>query len=519
MNGIPRRSKYDAKSLSIFSCTKMLCLAWLVLLSSNNCPNVTALSSEQQNDLESPPHHERTKPTVNKMGQVAYGVDISWPMHSPLVSNNYPHLEHNRDGSGKTPIPDEYKDMPLQIMGNKRKLYEDYMQGCRDKFDKGKRNRSCDSYEEDRVQMSLRQPQSMQNYTELGFKKIKAPETVFRLVKEFWDTNKHKIETENWGRANSYANHWSSPTGFLSVEDSKLRGGGNKLKDRIWNAAKDTLEEWTGQELTPCSLYGIRIYHEGAILATHVDRLPLVSSAILNVAQDVDEPWPIEVIGHDGMAYNITQEPGDMVLYESHSLLHGRPFPLVGRSYANVFIHFEPVGHSLRHGQGTDTNSTTSIDNQYKQASQKKVGGHETHAHEEGLPTYILPFTPEADHWKQQHPEGWHVASSVKDSTGSTLAHTAAQTGDVETLKDIAKNDPATLHKKDKLGWHPIHEASRGGHYDAVKLLIEHGSNVNEPANDKTTPLFWAQEEESHQNYKVIELLKSLGGISVGPEF
>ena len=55
-----------------------------------------------------------------------------------------------------------------------------------------------------------------------------------------------------------------------------------------------------------------------------MDRLPLVSSAIINVTQDVDEPWPIEVIGHDGLVYNITMEPGEMVLYESHYVLHGR---------------------------------------------------------------------------------------------------------------------------------------------------------------------------------------------------
>jgi len=29
-----------------------------------------------------------------------------------------------------------------------------------------------------------------------------------------------------------------------------------------------------------------------------------VSSPIINVAQIVDEPWPIEVISHDGRAYN-----------------------------------------------------------------------------------------------------------------------------------------------------------------------------------------------------------------------
>jgi prolyl 4-hydroxylase len=75
------------------------------------------------------------------------------------------------------------------------------------------------------------------------------------------------------------------------------------------------VQEWTGQDLTQCSLYGIRVYTEGSILATHVDRLPLVSSAIINVAQDLDEPWPIEVYGYDGKATNVNMEPGDMVLY------------------------------------------------------------------------------------------------------------------------------------------------------------------------------------------------------------
>ncbi len=58
-----------------------------------------------------------------------------------------------------------------------------------------------------------------------------------------------------------------------------------------------------------------------------VNRLPLVSSAIILVAQDADEPWPIEVYDHTGKAHNVTMLPGDMVLYESHTVLQGRPFP------------------------------------------------------------------------------------------------------------------------------------------------------------------------------------------------
>lgn len=37
--------------------------------------------------------------------------------------------------------------------------------------------------------------------------------------------------------------------------------------------------------------------------------------------------------------------------------IQGRPYPLKGRYYANIFVHFEPLGHCLRHSdrmQGKD---------------------------------------------------------------------------------------------------------------------------------------------------------------------
>ena len=95
-------------------------------------------------------------------------------------------------------------------------------------------------------------------------------------------------------------------------------------------------------------MYGIRVYTSDSILATHVDRDPLITSAIINVAQDVDEDWPVEVYDHKGLAHNITMVPGDMVLYESHSVLHGRPFPLKGSYFANIFVHFKPLFHDAK---------------------------------------------------------------------------------------------------------------------------------------------------------------------------
>lgn len=259
----------------------------------------------------------------------------SYPMHHAKVSTNYAWLPHNVDPANN-PVPDAYKDMAVQPLGNRQSEIDDFMKGCMDYYEnKGKR---CMSNEEERVTMSLRQPKGMYNYTQTGFTKIRAPEAVFKLIKEFWEKNKHRESEESWGSGNIYVNHWEEPTSIVSVEDTSLEGGGFVLKQHIWNAARDTISAWTGQQLAECSLYGIRVYKEGAILATHVDRLPLVSSAIINVDQDVDEPWPLEVIGHDGKAHNVTMVPGDMVLYESHSVLHGRPFPLKGRFMANVFM-------------------------------------------------------------------------------------------------------------------------------------------------------------------------------------
>jgi prolyl 4-hydroxylase len=103
---------------------------------------------------------------------------------------------------------------------------------------------------------------------------------------------------------------WDSPPTILRVDNTSLPGGGPQLQAAIASAARDALEAWTGSPQTSTSVYGIRIYHNGSILSPHVDRLPLISSCIINVAQDVDEPWFLEVYGHDGIAHNVTMEPG-----------------------------------------------------------------------------------------------------------------------------------------------------------------------------------------------------------------
>lgn len=94
---------------------------------------------------------------------IDYGVDVSFPIHHGNVSTNYDFLPHNILPA-LYPTPHLYEDMPIQPLGNRQALYDDYMQGCVKKF--GNKAKKCWEFEKDRIAMSLRQPQSMINYTE-----------------------------------------------------------------------------------------------------------------------------------------------------------------------------------------------------------------------------------------------------------------------------------------------------------------------------------------------------------------
>jgi prolyl 4-hydroxylase len=115
--------------------------------------------------------------------------------------------------------------MKINPLGDRQSFYNDFIASCQKTFgDQG--GRRCLSTEEDRIEMTLRQPQSMQNYTEVGFTKLRAPEKLFALIREFWERNKDNGKPEEWGIANTYTNNWQSASEMISVEDSGLRGGG-----------------------------------------------------------------------------------------------------------------------------------------------------------------------------------------------------------------------------------------------------------------------------------------------------
>mmetsp|Transcript_22113 Transcript_22113/g.46546 ORF Transcript_22113/g.46546 Transcript_22113/m.46546 type:complete len:483 (-) Transcript_22113:78-1526(-) len=444
-----------------------------------------------------------------------YGVDVSMPIHR-RVSYNYPTMPHNT-APEKFQTPPVFKDMPLQILGDRQKVYNEYLSGCRKHYHLD--HQQCDLYEYDRMLMSLRQPQSMQNYTAKGFMKVDAPPYLKRLIEDFWNKNQQGQVQENWPKGNTYTNHWASPTYMVSVDDKRLRGSGAKLKEEAWAALSDLLEDWVGEELSPTSMYGIRVYTDGAMVLPHVDRLPLVASAMLNVAQDVDEDWPIEMYDHDGVAHNITLSPGEMVLWESHSILHGRPFAMKGKMYAMLFIHFEPTGHSLRHG--AESSVVKDVHAQYKAAAAEGVGGQS--ASDRGLPPYIIRESPEESHWRASHPNGWIEPTFFPRSRQhASVLHQAAAKGDVQRIEkaiEESENSKEILDMRDDEGWQLIHEGTAHGHTDVVTLLVSSGADINARTHGGRggSPLYVA--EKNHpRNHPLVKYLKSLGALSLGPD-
>lgn len=326
--------------------------------------------------------------------------------------------------------------------------YDRFMKECR------KASSYCKGKEALRLYMNQEQPASVYNYTTTGYLKRKTPPMLWKLIHDFYQQNRGQEVIEYEKSINPYHNTWDRHTEVLRLDNTTLVGGGPHLQELLSRGVRPILEAWTAQKLAPVSVYGIRFYRNESILTPHVDRTPLVTSCIINLDQDVDEDWPLEIYDHTGVARNITMKPGDMVLYESHSVIHGRPFPLVGRFYANAFLHFEPIG-------------TLETD---------KLG-----LNENGSPPYIIPGSIWEKEWKLDNPNGWPLLNN---------AMMAVEAGDLRTLELIAHVRPEGLSEKDDNGWAPVHEAVRYGKLEMIKFLLDHGVSPNQstglPGGDKS---------------------------------
>eukprot|EP01038_Epipyxis_sp_PR26KG_P011470 gene11470-15363_t len=179
-------------------------------------------------------------------------------------------------------------------------------------------------------------------FTELGFEVIQIPDDIFAKLKKTVDdrlSDWDNIRLEN----QIDVVYTPLPSKFIDI---------GPLSSEVMEKVRPLHEQWAGGiELAGTSAYGIRMYQNGSTLAFHHDRTSThVISSIIHIAHeyyDENDPWPIEIIDHNGNMHAVNLEPGQMLFYESAKCVHGRRKRFNGKYYASIFVHYKPVDRSI----------------------------------------------------------------------------------------------------------------------------------------------------------------------------
>lgn len=174
-----------------------------------------------------------------------------------------------------------------------------------------------------------------------GFEVIQIPNNLWNKLQDIYQLIKH-TETPESNLGDFIVSDKNHAANIMSMDHI------HHLKDSLHNDFKQIHEEWSSFKLDPATFYGIRSYLDGAQLIMHKDRPEeLHVSSILHIDEDVNQPWPLHIKGHDGHLYKILTKPGQMILYESALCEHGRPEFMDGNFFRNAFIHYKLKNYEL----------------------------------------------------------------------------------------------------------------------------------------------------------------------------
>lgn len=175
--------------------------------------------------------------------------------------------------------------------------------------------------------------------TKEGFAKMPIPKSLFYRILAFYheglEHSKPEFDPKNNDDLRDFISSQESyyPTEMIWLTD--------EMKTIIFNGLEDILINWANKQLLKTHCYGIRSYKRGAQLKKHIDGFQTrIVSAILNIDQKVDEPWALQIDDHEGKEHEVYLEAGEMVLYESAVLSHGRVKPFKGDYFTNLFVHY-----------------------------------------------------------------------------------------------------------------------------------------------------------------------------------
>ena len=156
------------------------------------------------------------------------------------------------------------------------------------------------------------------------------PEAAHQLLTALWELEQDAVRPEG------------GDVTYLTAGDPDFLPLG-RFGDELLGRLQPLHESWAGTSLVPTAVYGLRIFRRGQRMAMHVDRISTHAvSSMLVVAQDVDEPWPLDLDVRD-RRHRLFPQPGQMLIYEGASVPHGHPTPLQGDAFVVAMLHYRPV--------------------------------------------------------------------------------------------------------------------------------------------------------------------------------
>lgn len=87
---------------------------------------------------------------------------------------------------------------------------------------------------------------------------------------------------------------------------------------------------------------------------------------------------------------------------------------------------------------------------------------------------------------------------------GSTPLHIAADSGNVDAIKNILEICNGNVNARDDHKSTPLHFAANNGNTDAISILLKAGADVNAQDADGDTPLYWALEKDDLKTVKYL---------------
>jgi prolyl 4-hydroxylase len=174
--------------------------------------------------------------------------------------------------------------------------------------------------------------------SENGFKIIKCPSEVWNIVLDAYEKTKPLKKEEVFEGKNRIIMGEGVTSEILPIWEIP------DVTGKIHHLLKPLHEEFCGRELIPTYIYGIRSYLNGSSLGVHTDRIEthhIASTLVIDKSLNGTQDWPLTIFDHKNIPQKVYAEVGDLIIYESALLNHGRTEQFEGEYFRNMFIHYK----------------------------------------------------------------------------------------------------------------------------------------------------------------------------------